>query len=360
MPNRVILHVDMDSFFASAEVREKPELKGKPVVVGADPKGGKGRGVVSTCSYEARKYGIRSGMPISRAYKLCPTAVFLPVNFPLYEKASGEVMGILRSHAEKFQQVSIDEAYMDVSALGSFEAARELALRIKQEIMEKEKLTCSIGIGPSKVVAKIASDYRKPDGLTVVEPSQVREFLSPLPVRKIPGIGKKTEAELKAIGITNIGQLAGFDIQKLISRFGKWGIYMHELASGMDESEVREEECCKSISRETTFEEDTGNPEVLDRTLEELAEDVQKSLIGEGFLFRTVGIKVRTRGFITHTRAHTLGHHTDELDMIKDTAKALLTEFLDGRMIRLIGVRLSNLERQRTRQKSMEEFAEEG
>ncbi len=354
--NRIILHVDMDSFFASVEVREKPGLAGKPVVVGADPKGGKGRGVVSTCSYEARKYGIKSGMPISRAYKLCPTAVFLPVNFPLYIRASSEVMNILRNYSEKFQQVSIDEAYLDVSNVGSFEAARELALKIKQEIMEKEKLTCSIGVGPNKIVAKIASDYKKPDGLTVVEPSHVREFLSPLPVRKIPGVGKKTEAALKAMGIEKIGQLAECDVQLLLSRFGKWGIYMHELAQGIDESEVREEECCKSISRETTFEQDTDNPEILNQTMDTLAEDVQKALIEEGFLFKTLTIKVRYKNFITRTRAHTLLHYTDEPGIIKDTAKTLLKEFIDGKMIRLIGIRLSRLEKRRSRQKSIEEF----
>lgn len=326
----------MDSFFASIEMREKPELTGKPVVVGADPKGGKGRGVVSTCSYEARKYGIRSGMPISRAYKLCPTAVFLPVNFPLYIKTSGEVMNILRSFAEKFQQVSIDEAYLDVSNIGGFEAARELALRIKNEILEKEKLTCSIGAGPNKIVAKIASDYKKPEGLTIVEPSHVREFFSSLPVRKILGIGKKTEAELKELRINTVGQLAAFDVQLLISRFGKWGIYMHELAQGIDESVVSEEECCKSISREITFEDDTDNVELLNRTMEELTEDVHRSLLDEGFLFKTLTIKVRYKGFITRTRAHTLSHYTDDIGTIKDTSKALLKQFIDGKMSGLL------------------------
>jgi DNA polymerase IV (DinB-like DNA polymerase) len=353
---RIVFHVDMDSFFASVEIREKPELTGKPVVVGADPKGGKGRGVVSTCSYEARKYGIHSGMPISRAYKLCPDAVFLPVNFPLYIKASGEVMTILRSFAEKFQQVSIDEAYLDVSNIGGFEAAKELALRIKNEIRDKVKLTCSIGVGPNKIVAKIASDYKKPDGLTIVEPSHVREFLSPLPVRKIFGIGKKTEAELTEMGIKTIGQLASCDVQLLISRFGKWGIYMHEIAQGIDESEIIEEECCKSISRETTFEEDTDNTVVLNRTMEELAEDVHRSLVDEGFLFKTLTVKVRYKHFITRTRAHTLPHYTDEPGVIKETAKALLKGFIDGKLVRLVGVRLSNLEKRRTRQKLMEEF----
>ncbi len=354
--DRIILHVDMDSFFASVEMRENPNLTGKPVVVGADPKGGKGRGVVSTCSYEARKYGVRSGMPISRAYKLCPNAIYLPVNYPLYTKASENVMRILRGYAEKFQQVSIDEAYLDVSSIGSFENAKELALKIKKEIMEKEKLTCSIGVGSSKIMAKIASDYKKPDGLTVVEPFQVKDFLSPLPVRKIPGIGKKTEAELKVFGIETIGNLANYDIQKLLSRFGKWSIYLHNLANGIDDSDVREEECCKSISREITFEEDTDDPQILNQTMDALAEDLHEVLEEEGFIFKTLSIKIRYRGFITHTRAHTLEHSTDDINIIKDTSKSLLKEFLSGKKIRLIGIRLSNLEKLRARQKSMEEF----
>ncbi len=357
--NRIILHVDMDSFFASAEVRENPELKGKPVVVGADPKGGKGRGVVSTASYEARKFGIKSGMPISRAYKLSSSAVFLPVNFPLYIKVSGEVMDILRNYARKFQQVSIDEAFLDVSDLGSIEAAKALALNIKKEIMDKAKITCSIGVGPNKIVAKIASDFKKPDGLTVVEPSMVRDFLSPLPVRKITGIGKKTEAELKEIGIEKIGQLAGFDVQGLISHFGKWGIYMHDLANGIDESEVTEEECCKSISREITFEEDTNDPAVLKKTMDAIADDIHRALADEGFLFRTLSIKVRSTRFITHTRASTLDHITEDPDLIREVSSELLNEFLGSEKIRLIGIRLSNLEKKTSRQKSMNEFVQE-
>jgi DNA polymerase IV (DinB-like DNA polymerase) len=342
--NRIILHVDMDSFFASVEMRENPDLSGKPVIVGADPKGGKGRGVVSTCSYEARKYGVHSGMPISRAYKLCPGAVYLPVNFPLYTRASENVMHILKSYAEKFQQVSIDEAYIDVSSMGSYGNARELALKIKKEIMGKEKLTCSIGVGPNKIVAKIASDYQKPDGLTVIEPSQVKEFMSLLPVRKIPGVGKKTEAELKIIGIEKIGHLADYDIQKLMSRFGRWSVYLHDLANGIDEAEVREEECCKSISRETTFEEDTDDPQILNQTMDEIAEDVHKALLEEGFIFKTL------------TRAHTMEHFTDGINTIRDTSKLLLKEFLDGKKIRLIGIKLSHLEKATAKQKSMEEF----
>jgi len=193
---RIILHVDMDSFFASVEVRENPALKVKPLVVGADPKGGKGRGVVSTCSYEARKYGIRSGMPISCAFHLCPDAVFLPVNFELYIRVSKKVMEILKRYADTFEQVGIDEAFLDISSGGTLETASHLAQKIKEEIYEREKLTCSISIGPTKIVAKIASDFRKPDGLTLVDLEHVEEFLFSLKVGKIPGIGRKTEFAL--------------------------------------------------------------------------------------------------------------------------------------------------------------------
>jgi DNA polymerase IV (DinB-like DNA polymerase) len=240
-PSRIILHVDMDSFFASIEAREHPEYRGRPLVVGADPKGGKGRGVVSTASYEARKFGIRSGMPISRAFALCPDAVYLPPDFPLYVRVSGEVMEILRAYSGHLHQVSIDEAFLDISPAGGYAGAGELARRIKAEIREKEGLTCSIGIGPSRIVAKIASDLRKPDGLTVVEPDQVLDFLAPLPVGRIPGIGKKTGAELARMGIRTIGELREADVQSLQSRFGRWGIHMHELANGRDVHEGRED-----------------------------------------------------------------------------------------------------------------------
>jgi len=178
--NRIILHVDMDSFFAAIEERAHPEYTGKPIVVGADPKEGKGRGVVSTCNYKARKFGIKSGMPISRAWRLCSEAVYLPVNFKLYEEVSSELMTILRKYADKFEPIGIDEAFLDVSLRAkNFEDARRLAQRIKKEIYEEEKLTCSIGVGPNKLVAKIASDFKKPDGLTVVEEREVKQFLSP-------------------------------------------------------------------------------------------------------------------------------------------------------------------------------------
>ena len=202
---RVILHVDLDAFFPSVEVREHPELKGRPVVVGADPKEGKGRGVVSSASYEARKFGVRSAMPISRAWKLCPNCVYLRPHFDLYIKASTSIMRILKSHADKFEQGGIDEAYLDISSkVKDFGEASEFAKRLMEEVLERERLTCSIGVAPNKLVAKIASDFKKPYGLTVVKPEDVKGFLFPLAARKIPGIGPKTERALKELNIETV------------------------------------------------------------------------------------------------------------------------------------------------------------
>lgn len=209
---RVILHVDLDAFFPSVEVREHPELKGKPVVVGADPKGGTGRGVVSSASYEARKYGIRSALPISRAWKLCPNCVYLRPHFDLYIKASNNIMKILKNHADKFEQGGIDEAYLDISSqVKDFDEAGEFAKRLMEEVLDEEKLTCSIGVAPNKMVAKIASDYKKPYGLTVVKEEDVKGFLSPLKVRKIPGVGPKTDRRLKELKIETVGRFSNFE-----------------------------------------------------------------------------------------------------------------------------------------------------
>ena len=227
---RIILHTDMDSFFASVEIREKPELKGQPVVVGSDPKGGTGRGVVSTCSYEARKYGIHSAMPISKAYKRCPDCVFLPVNMKLYKNVSENVMNILRGFAEKFEQVSIDEAYLVPINIRNFEDAVLCAHNIKDEVESQEGITCSVGIGPNKLIAKIASGFQKPDGLTLVKPEDVKDFLFPLPVSKIPGIGEKTTEALKLMGITKVEELANCDTQRLTEKFGKMGLWMKQVA----------------------------------------------------------------------------------------------------------------------------------
>jgi len=341
---RIILHLDMDSFYASVEIRENPALRGKPVIIGADPKEGKGRGVVATASYEARAFGVRSAMPISRAYTLCPGGVYLPPNFSRYAKASSEVMAILRAPGYPFEQVSIDEAFLDITATGGYREARKLAEDFKERIRTGLLLTGSIGIGPSKVVAKIASDFKKPDGLTVVPPDLVREFLAPMPVRKIPGIGKKSESELLKLGISTIGNLATIDVQVLLARFGKSGIALHDLARGIDRSEVLERGGPRSVSRETTFETDTNDPDILSGTMEELVRDVHRNLRDEGLRFRTVTVKVRYTGFVTKTKAKSASHHTDDIATVRRLAHSLLRDLLTEQNVRLIGLRLSGFE----------------
>lgn len=349
-PSRIILHLDMDSFYASVEMRENPDLKGKPVVIGADPRHGTGRGVVSTCSYEARAFGIRSAMPISQAFVLCPHAIFIPPHFPRYANASAEVMMILKSHDLPFQQVSIDEAFLDVSSLGNFSSARDLAARIRHDIHTRLGLTCSIGIAPTKVVAKIASDVNKPDGLTVVEPGDLFSFLAPMPVRKIPGIGRKSEAELFEMGIKTIKDLAEYDIQVLIARFGRSAISLKAITAGIDDDMVEGQDGVKSVSRETTFPEDTKNEQVIAATIDALARDVCRNLADESLRCRTVTVKVRYTGFVTHTKARTLLHCTDDPTTVRSAAHSLLREIFDGRPIRLLGIRLSSFEKLDARQ----------
>ena len=243
----------------------------------------------------------------------------------------------------------MDEAYLDVTGIAkSYADAVRLAERIKAEIYEKEKLTCSIGIGPSKLVAKIASDHRKPDGLTVVTPEEVEHFLAPLPVRKIPGIGPKSGELLKKLGITTIGELAGCDVQRLIPAFGRWAHRLVMLARGIDGREVRERSEVKSIGRERTFENDIEEEAELIAALEGIAERVHRDLEEEGFLFKTLTLKVRFADFETHTRARTLSSYHDDLATIKEVAKALLSGFLRGRKVRLLGIRLSKLKKRQT------------
>jgi len=349
---RFIFHLDMDHFYTAVEERENPALKGNPVIVGADPKEGKGRGVVSTSNYQARAVGVRSGMPISQAWRLCPKAVYLPPNFPLYIKVSNEIMAIARKYAGKFEQWGIDEAFLDVTEkVKDWVEAEALARQIKREILEKEHLTASIGVGPNKLVAKVASDYQKPDGLTVVKEEDAQKFLEPLPVRKLLWVGRKTEAKLKALGVNTIGDLANYDPTALSSMFGVLGLQMHLMAKGLDRSEVEERVGVKSVSHETTFEEDTADPAAILSALEALCIDVQKETADQKLLFKTVTVKIRYQGFETHTKSKTLPHLTNRVEDLKKTAKELLLPYMSERKMRLIGVRVSSLvscEKQKT------------
>jgi len=342
---RVILHVDLDAFFPSVEVREHPELKDRPLVVGADPKEGKGRGVVSSASYEARKFGVRSAMPISRAWKLCPHCVYLRPHFDLYVRASNSIMKILKNYADRFEQGGIDEAYLDISnRVNDFAEAKGLAEKIKKEVLERENLTCSIGVGPNKLVAKIASDYKKPYGLTAVEDENVKKFLFPLEVRKLPGVGPKTERRLKRMKIETIKDLATAKPEMLTRLFGFWGTRLHEYANGIDLSQVIEEYEIKSIGREVTFEKDEDNVDLILNVLDELAEEVHKEVIGDAFQFKTITIKVRYQHFDSHTRSKSLLFPTNNLKILENNAKRLIVPFLRGnKKVRLIGIRVSNL-----------------
>jgi DNA polymerase IV (DinB-like DNA polymerase) len=350
---RIIFHVDMDHFFTAVEEREHPEYKGKPVIVGANPKQGKGRGVVSTCNYEARRFGVRSGMPISKAWKLCSEAIYLPVKYELYTKVSNEIMDMLRKHADKFEQWGIDEAFLDVtSKVKDYAEAEALARQIKREIYEKEKLTSSIGIGPNKLVAKIASDFQKPDGLTVVKEEESEKFLAPLPVRRLLWVGRKTEQKLKVIGITTIGDLARYDPTVLAETFGVMGTQIYLMAHGIDRSEVEERGEVKSISREVTFEEDTSNFDFILNALDGLSEEVCKDVLRQNLYFKTVTVKVRYENFETHTHSKTLPLITNRLQDLRKTSRELMQDYLRlDRKIRLIGLRVSNFtstEKQKT------------
>lgn len=341
---QIILHVDMDSFFASVEVRENPALTGLPVVVGADPKGGMGRGVVCTCSYEAREYGIRSAMPISEAYVRCPEAVYLPVSHTLYRDVSADIMDAIRPYADAFAQVSVDEAYCDISSCGSYAAAEAIGTEIRCMVRERQGITCSVGIGPNKTIAKIASDFNKPDGMTIVRPDEAAAFLAPLSVRKIPGIGKKAEERLASLNIATAGDLARADPRDLKDILGKWGIVMHAKANGIDNTPVKDRGERKSIGKEHTFPEDVIDRDVICRTLSKLNEEVCRCLHTKGGRCRTVTVKIRYRGFVTRTKATSFPHATDRKDLILRTAGSLIRPFITGKPIRLIGISVSGLE----------------
>lgn len=353
----ITFHTDMNSFFASIEVRERPTLKGLSVVVGSDPKGGSGRGVVSTCSYEARKYGIHSAMPISQAYRLCPDAVFLPVNMKLYGGVSANVMEILKGFAEKFQQVSVDEAYLlPGPEVRNFEEAAIYALRIKDEVQRQERIPCSVGVGPNKLISKIASGYQKPDGLTIVRPEEARDFLFPLKVSKIPGIGNKTTEALKEMGITEVEELANCNVQLLSERFGKMGLQMKQMANGLDFEEVRGRKSVNSINRHVTFEEDTKDQGKIEGALGMLAESIHSSLLKHRFLFKTVTLIVRFEDFLTYTRSKTGSIWTSDIFVIKRTVMQLLSEFIGRQKFRLVGIGVTKLRNRDKRQTLITDF----
>lgn len=345
---RIILHVDMDSFYAACETRENPSLKGKSLLIyiGTGLSGkGIGRAVVSTASYEARKYGCRSGMSLSQARRKCPQATLVLANFALYEAVSEKIMAIFRKHADAVEVGGIDEAYLDVSSAGSYAKAEKIAADIKSDVLKQEKLTCSVGIGPNKLVAKMASDFQKPDGLTVVKPDKAQEFLGQFPVRKLFGIGPKTEQKLKeAFAVETVEQLRKVSKKSLIEIFGNsYGEYLYDASRGIDDTPLEEHPVQKSFGREVTFEKDTADKIELEAALSQLSKDVHKMVNNAGFKYRTVTLVIRYENFEQHTAAKSMDEPTKELQPILDFSKELLKPFLeDDKMIRKIGVRVSN------------------
>ncbi|PKL59936.1 MAG: DNA polymerase IV [Methanomicrobiales archaeon HGW-Methanomicrobiales-4] len=355
MQDQIIAHIDMDSFYASVEIRDDPSLLGRPVVIGSDPQEGRGRGVISTCSYEARSFGLHSGMPISRAWHLCPHAVYIRPSGK-YETVSADIMNLLHEFTEEVEQVSIDEAYLNFSSCISWDAARNLALRIKDAIREREQLTCSIGIAPARIYAKIASDLQKPDGLVIIPPKDLKRIIDLLPVSKIPGIGRRSTCALESLNIRTIHDLACSDIQNLQDIFGVYAVRVHDVASGLDTQGLKDQGPQQSIGRETTFAEDTDDEILISDTLCALATLLHFELERKKARCRTVGIRIRYTGFITHTRAISGAHADDNETMIIKTAVSLFNELWNGESVRLVGIRLSGLVYQDPVQTKLQQF----
>ncbi|MFH1790729.1 MAG: DNA polymerase IV [Candidatus Omnitrophota bacterium] len=342
---RYIVHIDMDAFFAAVEERDNPALKGKPIVVGADPKGGRGRGVVSTCSYEARKYGIHSAMPISTAYRKCPGAVFLPVDIDKYSAVSNRIYGILIDFTPDIEPVGIDEAFLDITGTYRFFGSPgDTCLAIKRRIAAETRLTASVGLAPTKMAAKIASDLKKPDGFVEVTEETLLEFLRPLDISRIWGLGKKTEPAFRAAGINTIGDLADRGTEEMARLFGRNGLYFRDLARGIDGRAVETEYEEKSVSNEHTFGTDTADDELVSSTLMGLCEKVSNRLRDAGKEGKTVTLKIRLGGFETFTRAKTIPVPTNHADQLYKEIKGLYGRFdRKGKNIRLVGVKISGL-----------------
>jgi DNA polymerase-4 len=344
---RTILHVDMDAFFAAVEEREDPSLRGKPVVIGADPKEGAGRGVVSTANYEARRYGVGSAMPIAQAWRRCPHAVYLPPRGRLYASVSGNVFAIFGDYTDLVEPLSIDEAFLDVTASRRLHGdGPSIARTIKDRIRRQERLTASVGVAGSKYVAKVASDLEKPDGLVVVEPGTEAEFLAPLSIARLWGAGPKAQEGLRALGCRTIGDVAALDPGVLARRFGEaTGAHFSRLARGVDERPVRPERERKSLGKETTFDEDVADRERVERTLLGLCERVAASLRKKRLTGATVTVKLRFDGFETHTRQRTLNAPVDTVESLWSVARALFREAdRPKRRVRLIGVSVSGFD----------------
>ena len=355
--------VDLDYFFAQCEERRNPSIKDKPVVVCVYSGRTQDSGAVSTANYVARQYGVKSGIPISLAKKRLEgiDSVFLPVDKPFYKQISDSIMEVLRSYADSFEQVSIDEAYLDVTkkTRNSYVETKKLAKKIKTEIFSQQQLTCSVGVGPNKLVAKIAADYQKPDGLTVVKPENVIRFLAPLPVRSLVGVGKKTEKKLETLNVHTVAHLAKFDVQKLVDLFGrKLGVYFHNAALGLDEDPVEERGDPESIGRISTLKQDTQDLNVILDKAFKLCYDVHTRLLTKELFYRTVTIRVVGDNLEVHSRSNTLDNPTNSLEIFKGEVKQLFEKFFEESDVtaRRVGVTVSSFSKKEKQQKQITSF----
>jgi DNA polymerase-4 len=340
---RCIFHIDLDAFFVSVEQVLNPKLKGNPVIVGGDPER---RGVVASASYEARHFGIHAGMPSSKALRLCPQAISIRSHFSLYKDASAKFMKILGDFSPHIEPLGLDEAYLDVTGCEEpYGSPRQLARAIKERINKELKLTASVGIATCKVVAKIASDLCKPDGLLQIAPGEEQAFLNPLPIAKLPGVGKKTEQALKEVGITTIGDLASLPSEMVKRRFGATGAVIHSYAKGIDDRQVEAPGEAKSISQQLTFARDTLDRNFLEANLHNLCQEVCQDLRSQNKRAKCVAIRLRYADFKTITRQVILREASDVTQVIFATAQQLLTKALaqQEKPIRLIGIRISSL-----------------
>lgn len=356
---RTILHVDMDAFYASIEERAHPELKGQPIIVGGHADH---RGVVSAANYIAREFGVHSAMPMKTARQLCPHAHYFPVRMKEYAEISHSIQSIFRKYTPLVEPLSLDEAFLDVT--GSrllFGSGPEIAHSIKREIKETLHLIASVGVAPNKFLAKIASDVDKPDGLVIVDPNGIHDFLDPLPISSVWGIGKVASKRFANLGVHKIAQLRALDTKLLGELFGEQGHHLWELSRGIDDRPVISERQAKSISRETTFSKDVTNIEILKTVLIELVEDVSRRLRKNELRGKTIHLKIRYDDFSTFTRALTLNHPTDITNEIEESALQLLEKRLPNRAlsIRLIGIGVTSFDTRPLQQRSLFDEAEQ-
>ncbi|MGC8651972.1 MAG: DNA polymerase IV [Candidatus Micrarchaeia archaeon] len=334
--------VDMDYFYAACEELRHPELKGKPLIVGTAPPASKSSGVVQTCNYEARAFGIHSGMPLSDAFKLKPDAGYLEADESYYEKMSSQIMLLLKGYGFKMEIMSIDEAALDLDNM-SYAEALELAKQVKAGIADHFGLKCTVGVSSTKVYAKMACDAAKPDGLLVIEDSQVLAFISDKSVGELPGIGKKTESVLNGMGVHTIGEIAKLDPTLLMTRLGSFGTEIYLIAKGRDPSRVVEQGAVLSISRERTIGFRAASAEALDKMLHELVDEVWNELEKQGYWFKGVSLKVRYSDFTEHIKNRSFSNNEGSKELIYESAKRMLASVEKGKRIRKIGVRVFSL-----------------